>query len=60
MAASEINEKENKLAYLGVPFLGKIGFDGGYESSLGNVGRLLKTQFAGDLRKIINNSLDAD
>jgi len=56
MAISEIEEKENKLTSLNVPFLGKIDFDGGYESSLGNVDKLLTTKFAGDLRNIISNN----
>jgi len=53
---SVINKKENKLISLGVPFLGEISFDREYESSLGNVNKLLKTQFAEDLRDIISNN----
>ena len=60
MRISEDNGEENKLTSLGVPFLGEIGFDEEYESSLGNMDKLLNTQFAKDLRKIINNILDAD
>ncbi len=56
MAASEVKEKENKLASLGVPFLGGIGFDEKYESSLGNADKLLETQFAKDLKNIISNN----
>ncbi len=53
MKVSENDEKENKLAYLGVPFLGSVGFDEEYESSLGNTDKLLRTQFAKDLKEII-------
>jgi len=56
MAISEIEEKENKLISLNVPFLGKMDFDGGYESSLGNVDKLLNTKFARDLKSIISNN----
>lgn len=52
----EVKGKENRLALLGVPFLGRIGFDERYESSLGNVDKLLKTGFAKDLKSVINNS----
>jgi ATP-binding protein involved in chromosome partitioning len=48
--------EENKLASLDVPFLGEIGFDDNYESSLGNVDRLLKTRFAEDLKNIISDN----
>jgi ATP-binding protein involved in chromosome partitioning len=60
MRISEKDEKDNKLASLGVTFLGKIGFDEGYEVSLGNVEKLLTTQFAKDLKNIITNNLDTD
>jgi ATP-binding protein involved in chromosome partitioning len=53
-------EKDNKLVSLGVPFLGKIGFDERYEASLGDNEKLLTTQFAKDLRNIITNNLNAD
>jgi ATP-binding protein involved in chromosome partitioning len=36
-----------------VPFLGEISFDKHLEDALGNVDRLLKTDFARDLRKIV-------
>jgi len=49
-------KEENKLNVLGVPFLGSIDFDGEYEFSLGNTDKLLKTQFAEDLRNIILNN----
>ena len=44
------------MTSLGVPFLGEIGFDEGYESSLGNIEKLLNTQFAKDLKKIVSNN----
>ncbi|MBN1694695.1 P-loop NTPase [candidate division WOR-3 bacterium] len=56
MAASDIKAKENKLASFGVPFLGRISFDEKYESSLGNLDKLLKTGFAKDLKKIVSNN----
>jgi ATP-binding protein involved in chromosome partitioning len=56
MGTSEKNEKDNKLASLDVPFLGKIGFDKGFEASLGNVKKLLKTQFAKALKNIVVNN----
>ncbi len=49
-------EKENKLAFLGVPFLGSVGFDREYESSLGNVDELLGTQFTKDLQNIVSDN----
>jgi ATP-binding protein involved in chromosome partitioning len=52
----EVQEKENKLALLGVPFLGRIGFDKEYESSFGNVDKLLKTGFARDLKYIFTDN----
>jgi hypothetical protein len=39
-----------------VPFLGEIGFDRQLEDSLGDASRLLKTDFAQDLRKIVLNA----
>lgn len=56
MSFSESDKRENKLVSLGVIFLGEIGFDSAYESSLGNVDRLLETQFAEDLQTIISNN----
>lgn len=56
MSFSESDKRENKLVSLGVTFLGGIGLDSGYESSLGNVDRLLETQFAEDLQTIISNN----
>ncbi len=55
---SERDEKVNKLVSLGVPFLGKIDFDNEYESFLGNIDKLLKTQFARDLKNIISDNPD--
>jgi len=49
-------EKENSFAFLGSPVLGKISYDREYESSLGYIDKLLKTQFAEDLRDIISNN----
>jgi ATP-binding protein involved in chromosome partitioning len=49
-------EGENKFVPPGVPFLGEIRFDNEYEVSLGNINKLLKTQFAENLRNIISNS----
>jgi ATP-binding protein involved in chromosome partitioning len=48
--------EDNKLKSLNVKLLGAISYDDCYESSLGNVGELLKTQFAKDLRNIISNN----
>jgi ATP-binding protein involved in chromosome partitioning len=58
MAVSDIKAKENKLASFGVPFLGRIGFDKEYESSIGNVDKLLETGFAKDLKSIISDNLE--
>jgi len=54
MVISGNDKEENKLLSLGVPFLGEIDFDEKYESSLGNVDKLLKTKFAKDLKNIIS------
>ncbi len=59
MGISKDNEKENKLTFLDVPFLGIIGFDGEYESSLGSTDKLLRTQFAQDLKEIIFDNREA-
>jgi ATP-binding protein involved in chromosome partitioning len=56
MPLFESGEKVNNLKSLGVPFLGKIGFDKGYEEALGNKKKLLATQFAKDLKDIISNN----
>lgn len=56
MKVAGSREKENKLTSLDVSFLGGISFDENYESSLGNVDNLLKTQFAKDLKDIISNN----
>jgi len=54
MVLSGNDKEENKLLSIGVPFLGEIDFDEKYESSLGNVDKLLKTKFAKDLKNIIS------
>ena len=59
MKVAEGGKGENKLASLDVPFLGGICFDEKYESSLGNVDKLLKTQFSEDLKEIILNNPEA-
>lgn len=51
-------EEKNELADFGVPFLGRINFDEEYESSLGDIDKLLKTQFAKDLKNIISNNTE--
>ena len=56
MRSPENKITENELKSLGVKFLGGIGFDKNYESSLGDINKLLKTQFAEDLRNIISNN----
>jgi len=52
--SAEEEVEENKLKYMNVKFLGSIGYDDYYESSLGNRDKLLKTQFAEDLINIIS------
>jgi len=47
---------KNELKAFNLPLLGEIGFDKGLENSLGDVNKLLKTDFAGDIRKIVLNS----
>jgi ATP-binding protein involved in chromosome partitioning len=56
MVFFERGDKENKLISLGVPLLGSVAFDEEYETSLGNVDKLLKIQFSKDLKKIILNN----
>jgi ATP-binding protein involved in chromosome partitioning len=56
MKVAGSGKEENKLASLDVPFLGGICFDEKYESSLGNTDKLLKTQFAEDVKEIIFNN----
>lgn len=46
---------KNELKAFNLPLLGEIGFDKGLENSLGDVNKLLKTDFAGDVRKIVLN-----
>lgn len=53
MKSAEKEVEDNRLKDLNVKFLGGISYDDYYESSLGNVDRLLKTQFAENLRNII-------
>lgn len=48
--------EDNKLKSLNVKFLGSIGFDNEYESSLGNIDKLLKSRFAKDLKNIISGN----
>ena len=48
--------RELKKKVFNLPLLGEIGFDNGLENSLGDVNKLLKTDFAGDVRKIVLNS----
>jgi ATP-binding protein involved in chromosome partitioning len=50
--------EDNKLKSLNTKLLGSISYDDYYESSLGNIGKLLKTQFAKDLRNIISSNTD--
>ena len=49
-------EEENKLESLGVPFLGEVSYDTEYEFFLGDIDKLLETQFAQDLKNIISNN----
>ncbi len=46
---------KNELKAFNLPLLGEIGFDKGLENSLGDVDKLLKTDFAEDIRKIVLN-----
>ena len=56
MRVSGGGDEKNKLDFLNVPFLGSVGFDEEYESSFGAADKLLKTQFAEDLKEIIFNN----
>jgi ATP-binding protein involved in chromosome partitioning len=56
MKVHEEGIEGNKLKHLNVKFLGGIEFDNEYESSLGNIGKLLKTQFTKDLKNIISEN----
>lgn len=47
---------KNELKAFNLPLLGEIGFDKSLENSLGDVNRLLETDFAGYIRKIVLNS----
>ncbi|MEO0292757.1 MAG: P-loop NTPase [candidate division WOR-3 bacterium] len=53
----KVSYEENKLNLLKIPFLGRINFDKEYEECFGDPEKLLSTNFAKDLRKIINMSL---
>lgn len=44
---------KEQIKQFNVPFLGEINFDKHLEDSLGNVGKLLKTDFAQDVKKIV-------
>ena len=50
--------EDNKLKSLNIKLLGSISYDDYYESSLGDVGELLNTQFAKDLKNIISNNTE--
>jgi ATP-binding protein involved in chromosome partitioning len=45
---------KNQINALEFPFLGEIWFDKNLESSIGNVNKLLKTNFAKEMKKIAN------
>jgi ATP-binding protein involved in chromosome partitioning len=58
MKSAENKVEDNKLKSLNVKFLGSIEFDNEYESSLGNIEKLRKTQFAENLRNIISENTE--
>jgi ATP-binding protein involved in chromosome partitioning len=58
MKSAENKVEDNKLKSLNVKFLGSIEFDNEYESSLGNIEKLQKTQFAENLRNIISENTE--
>ena len=47
---------KEQMDILNVPFLGKINFDLSFEESIGDVEKLLKTNFTQDLKEIVLNS----
>jgi len=44
---------ESEIEALGLPFLGEIGFDAGFEDAIGDVDRLSRTGLVRDLRGIV-------
>lgn len=44
---------KNELKAFNLPLLGVIGFDKSLENSLGDIARLLKTDFAAGIRKLV-------
>ena len=48
---------EDQVKAFDVPFLGSIHFDNDFENVLGDVRKLSKTRFAGDMKKIVTNTL---
>ena len=48
---------KEEMKCLGVPFLGDISFDNSIEEAIGNVDKLLKSNFAMDVEKIILPSI---
>jgi len=56
MKITDFSSVKDQLKVFAVPFLGEIDFDKNLESSIGNTDKLLKTDFAQNLRKIVLNS----
>jgi len=55
MKTTDSPSVKDQLRVFGVPFLGKIDFDKELENSIGNTNKLLRTNFAHDLRETIRN-----
>jgi ATP-binding protein involved in chromosome partitioning len=56
MKISEASFVKEQTKMFNVPFLGEVGFDRNLEDSIGNVGRLLKTNFAQAIKEIVSIS----
>ncbi|NQS89363.1 P-loop NTPase [Patescibacteria group bacterium] len=56
MKVTDLSSVKDQLKVFAVPFLGEIDFDKNFEGSIGNTDKLLRTNFAQNLRKIVLNS----
>jgi len=56
MKTTDSSHVAEQVKAFDIPFLGSIHFDKDFENVLGDVDKLSKTQFAGDIKKIITNT----
>ncbi len=56
MKITDSSYVSQQIKVFDVPFLGSIHLDKDFENALGDVNKLSKTQFAGDIKKIVTNT----